>query len=44
MKALELPQPKGMPFQLVFSSETGRLSSRDGYGSSAVSFTMTPRV
>lgn len=30
MKALELAEPKSMPFQLVFSWETGRLRSRDG--------------
>lgn len=44
MNAEALLEPKGIPFHEVLSWSGGKLSSAEGYGSSAVSFTTTPRV
>lgn len=41
IKALELPDPKEMPFQVVFSWSGGRFSAADGYGLSVVELTTT---
>jgi hypothetical protein len=44
MKAVEFPDPKGIPFHIVLSLFGGRFSAAEGYGLSAVLFTTTPRV
>lgn len=44
MKAEALPEPKGIPFQDVLSWFGAKFSPAEGYGSSAVSLTITPRV